>query len=138
MSNEGMAASILPDTNDPEELEQYLGSIYPISDAEMAEIDNKHTYHAPNNAQIKAYPLIRKKAKELEILVRRLCPPSRERSVAITHFETGTFWANAAKARNEKEIDMDEWEQIPHKESTPGERLRKKKKRETDYSGEDH
>ena len=95
--------AITPNTNDPEELEQYLGSIYPITDKEQAEIDNKHTYHAPSKAQIKAYPLIREKAKELEILIRRLCPPSRERSVAITQIETGVFWANAAKARNEKD-----------------------------------
>ena len=74
---------------------------YPISDEEMAEIENKHTYHAPNEDQIQRYPKIREKAKELEILIRQLCPPSRERSVAITQIETGVFWANASIARNE-------------------------------------
>ena len=87
---------------------------YPISKNEVAEVQNKHTYHAPNEDQIARYPQIREKAQELELLIRRLCPPSRERSVAITQIETGVFWANASIARNEH------WPDDP------------------DFSGEDH
>ena len=77
--------------------------VYPISQNEMLEIENKHTYHAPNDSQKARYPKIRDKAKELEIVIRTLCPPSRERSIALTQIETGVFWANASIARNEKD-----------------------------------
>jgi hypothetical protein len=33
-----------------------------------------------------------------------LCPGSRELSLAITKLEEAVFWANAAIARNEKEV----------------------------------
>jgi len=48
------------------------------------------------------YERIREKAKELAYLITQECPPSRERSVALTELETSVFWANAAIARNEQ------------------------------------
>lgn len=78
---------------------------YPITEDETTEIENKHTYHPPTPEQVEKYPKIREKTKELEILIRQLVPPSRERSIAITHLETSTFWANAGIARNENKDD---------------------------------
>ena len=83
--------------------EPIIANPYPISDEELAEIDNKHTYHAPTEDQKKKYPLIRAEAKKLELLIRQLVPPSRERSVSITQLETAVFWANAGIARNEED-----------------------------------
>lgn len=66
------------------------------------ELENNFTYHAPKPGQPEKYTKLREKAKELAYLMKELCPPSRECSVALTHLETATFWANAAIARNEK------------------------------------
>ena len=74
---------------------------YPITAEEMTDIENRHTYHTPTPDQIERYPKIREKAKEFEILIRSVCPPSEERDVAIREIQTATFWANAAIARRE-------------------------------------
>lgn len=64
-------------------------------------IENNFVYHAPKPGQPEKYMALREKAKELAYLIDELCPPSRERSVAMTELETAVFWANAAIARNE-------------------------------------
>ena len=74
---------------------------YEISDLTVIEMDNKHTYHPPTEEQVERYQRLRQAAREYEELIRELTPPSREQSVAITHLETTTFWANASIARNE-------------------------------------
>ena len=68
----------------------------------IAEVENNFTYHAPKPGQPERYQRLREKAKELAYLIHQECPPSRERSVALTELETSLFWANAAIARNEK------------------------------------
>ena len=71
----------------------------------MREVDptteNNFTYHAPKPGQGEKYQALREKAKELAYLIIELCPKSREASVALTHLETATFWANASIARHE-------------------------------------
>ena len=74
---------------------------YPITDEELADVENRHTYHPPTDEQIERYAKIREAAKEFELLIRCLCPLSEERSVALTNLGTVTFWANASIARNE-------------------------------------
>ena len=70
---------------------------------EMADIENRFMYHAPKQElnQVKRYADIRGVGKlfALELLVQ--CPPSRERSLALTKLEEVVMWANAAIARNE-------------------------------------
>lgn len=65
------------------------------------QIENAFTYHPPKGDQAERYVKIRDKAKELALLIDEITPSSREQSVALTHLETATFWANAAIARNE-------------------------------------
>ena len=85
-----------------------LGS-YDLSDAAgffgikkmIPEVEKQFTYHAPKPGQPEQYQRLREKAKELAYLIHQECPPSRERSVALTELETSVFWANAAIARNE-------------------------------------
>lgn len=67
----------------------------------LMDIDNKFTYHAPKDDQVERYKAIRAKAKEFAELIDSLCPPSRERSLAMTKMEESVMWANASIARNE-------------------------------------
>lgn len=62
---------------------------------------NQFTYHAPKDDQPARYETLRAMARQYAQAILELTPPSREQSVALTHLETATFWANAAIARNE-------------------------------------
>lgn len=64
-------------------------------------IDNNFTYHAPKDDQTARYISIREKGKAFARLINELCPPSRERSLAMTKLEECVMWANASIARNE-------------------------------------
>lgn len=75
--------------------------MYPINDQELKTLDNQFTYHAPKPGQQERYIDLRREAKTLATIIMTNCPPSRERSVALTNLETAIFWANAAIARNE-------------------------------------
>ena len=66
-----------------------------------AQIEHNFTYHPPKEGQPEKYTQLRKKAKELALLITELTPHSREQSVALTELETCVMWANAAIARNE-------------------------------------
>ncbi len=63
------------------------------------DLERNFTYHAPKPGQPEIYGKLRDKAKELAYLITELCPPSRERSVAMTHLETAIMWAVASIAR---------------------------------------
>ena len=63
-------------------------------------IENKFTYHAPQEGQPAKYQAIREKAKELAYLIDELVPDSREKSLAQTKLEESAMWANAGIARN--------------------------------------
>lgn len=64
---------------------------------------NNFTYHAPHGDQADRYADLRELGSLLAALMNRLCPPSRELSLAMTNLEQAVFWANAAIARNEKD-----------------------------------
>lgn len=66
------------------------------------QIENNFTYHdTKDEAQENKYVTLREAAKKLAYLYEELCPPSRERSLAITNLEQSNMWANASIARNE-------------------------------------
>lgn len=65
------------------------------------QIEKSFSYHPPKNGQSERYQEIRDTVKSVACLVDRLCPNSREKSLAMTHLEEAVFWANAAIARNE-------------------------------------
>lgn len=65
------------------------------------DIENRFTYHSPKADQPKRYELIRNKAKELAFLINESVPESREKSLALTHLQETTMWANAGIACNE-------------------------------------
>ena len=74
---------------------------YPISESDLARLNNTFTYHAPQADQPERYVTIREKAKELAVTMLDNCPRSRELSHALTLLEDAVMNANAAIARNE-------------------------------------
>ena len=76
-------------------------AVNPIGEKDRAMLDNNFVYHAPKPGQNVKYENLRGMGKSCAETILRLCPPSRERSVALTQLEDSIFWANAAIARNE-------------------------------------
>jgi len=64
-------------------------------------IDKDFNYHPPKADQVPRYNEIRDTAKGLALVIMVLCPPSRERSLALTALEEAVMWSNAAIARYE-------------------------------------
>ena len=67
----------------------------------MDELEKRFTYHPPKNNQPGKYGIIRAMAKDFAVTIEHLCPPSREKSLALTKLEEAVMWANASIARNE-------------------------------------
>jgi len=67
---------------------------------ESDDLINRFTFHAPKPGQPEIYQTLRAKALELATLINETCPDSREKSLAVTHVEEASLWANAAIARN--------------------------------------
>ena len=74
---------------------------YSITDQDREDFTRRFTYHAPKGDQSPRYVLIRNDGKGMAELLYGNCPPSRERSLALTHLEQAMMWAYAAIARNE-------------------------------------
>ncbi len=75
--------------------------IYGVSQEEVNRLENNFKYHSPKEDQPERYVNVRDSAKSFAYLIMELCPPSRERSLAITALEDAVMWANASIARNE-------------------------------------
>jgi hypothetical protein len=73
-----------------------------MEDSNWKDILKRFTYHAPHGDQPQRYEALRSFARELAVNICKGCPPSRERSLALTKLEECVFWANAAIARNEQ------------------------------------
>ncbi len=75
--------------------------MYQPTEDEVKRIENNFAHHAPKSNQLERYGVIREECKQLAACILLLCPPSRERSLAMGHLEETMMWANAAIARNE-------------------------------------
>ena len=62
--------------------------------------ENIFRHHKPTQDQRNRFDAIRDKAKELDLLIERACPVSRERDMAHARLEEATMWANASIDRN--------------------------------------
>lgn len=74
-----------------------------LTQEERDRLENNFTSHPPFGGQSVRYEFIRDFCKQVAAIMCRLCPPSRELSLALTKIEEAVFWANAAIARNEKQ-----------------------------------
>ena len=72
-----------------------------LTDEEKKKLENRCSYHPPKGDQTERYVAIRDKAKELALLIGDLCPPSPERSTAITQLTMVTMIANSSIAIHE-------------------------------------
>jgi hypothetical protein len=70
---------------------------------EIVDIVNRFTYHPPHSDQAVRYEELRGAAKVLAMKIADRCPPSREKSLALTRLQEAVMWANAAIACNEAE-----------------------------------
>ena len=63
------------------------------------QIDRNFFYHPPKPGQPEQHANVRRQAKYLAELMDKLCPPGREKSLALAKLEESVMWANAAIAR---------------------------------------
>lgn len=71
-----------------------------LSAEDRTYLDRAFIHHPPVGDQRARYEAIRDAARDVAETILLLCPPSRERSTALTHLETAMFWANASIARS--------------------------------------
>jgi hypothetical protein len=76
--------------------------VNPISPELEEQINETFMYHAPKPGQSARYEWLRSSAKSMALQIARMCPNSRERSLALTHLQECVMFANAAIAINEK------------------------------------
>ena len=65
------------------------------------ELKIRFTYHPPKDGQQGKYETLRNRAKNFARTIDKLCPDSREKSLAMTELESVVMWANASIARRE-------------------------------------
>lgn len=75
--------------------------MYDIDSKTREMLETHFTFHVPKEGQAGRYVDIRDRAKALAERVCEQCPPSLERSLALTNLEQAVLWANAAIARHE-------------------------------------
>jgi hypothetical protein len=74
---------------------------YHPSEQQVAHNQRAFQYHSPKPDQIPRYGTLRQQAAYLAADMIRLCPQSRELSLALTKLQEATMWANASIACNE-------------------------------------
>lgn len=69
---------------------------------EPTDIHHRFTYHAPDGEKVQRHENVRRMCRTLALNLNDLLPEGREKSLAITHLEEVSMWANAALARSTK------------------------------------
>lgn len=65
-------------------------------------LKHRFAFHAAKDEEKKnQHTSIRQACYEAALRIDEKCPPSREKSLAITKLEEAMMWANAAAARND-------------------------------------
>lgn len=70
-------------------------------DTNRSDIAHRFTNHPPNHEAAARLDQITAAMIEAGELIEQVCPPGRERSLAITNLEQASMWAKAAIARNQ-------------------------------------
>lgn len=66
-----------------------------------AQIENNFRFHPPMAGQSEMAAALRSKAREMAYVIHDICPPSREKQIAMQHLEQAMFYAEAAFKRND-------------------------------------
>jgi len=66
-------------------------------------IDKPFAYHKPSDGGLAAINELREQFSALAATIERVCPPSRQKSVAVTELETAAMWAIKAVVFNDKD-----------------------------------
>lgn len=66
----------------------------------VEDIENRFTWHEPEDVDIDKYQLIRGVARDFAFLIAQHVPEGREATNALMKLEEVVFWANAGIARN--------------------------------------
>ena len=74
---------------------------YEIDENLLEELQKRFTYHRPKGDQPARYEALREQYFQMSILICKMCPPTRERSLALTKLEESVMHANSSIARNE-------------------------------------
>lgn len=72
-----------------------------LNQTEESGIAKPYAYHKPSDDGLSKITALRKCFSEADKLLKELCPPSRELSVAITNLETTAMWAIKAVVIND-------------------------------------
>lgn len=70
-------------------------------------IDKPFAYHKPSPEGLEKITVLRHSFSALKQRIEETCPPSRERSVAITELETSAMWAIKAVVFNDPNSEVD-------------------------------
>lgn len=70
-----------------------------ITPGTQEDIDNRFAFHAADTVKREQHAAIRDACKGAAQEITKLCPASRETSLAITKLEEAMMWGNAALAR---------------------------------------
>lgn len=74
------------------------------NEQEIQEVNHNFKYHAPTDAKRPKYEVLRDIYRDVALSLLSFCPPSRERSVALTNLEQSLMWGIASIARSPEEI----------------------------------
>lgn len=77
---------------------------YTVTPEDLKNIEDVFTFHPVQLDQPDRYAHLRTEAKDLARHILAMCPPSRERSLAITNLQQAIMWANASIAINEEPV----------------------------------
>lgn len=61
-----------------------------------SDIDNRFGFHKPDASGVAAMTAVRKKCRELALLIERTCPTSREKQTALTQLSFVMMSANSS------------------------------------------
>lgn len=67
-----------------------------------------YAYHKPSDAGLAVIKELRESFSKLHADIEVACPPSRERSVALTNLETTAMWAIKAAVFNDQDSEVAE------------------------------
>ena len=69
-------------------------------------IDKPFAYHKPSPVGLERITHLRETFSTMKTTIENMCPPSRERSVALTELETSAMWAIKAVVFNDPNSEV--------------------------------